>query len=80
MRKTQQLCFHNNEISTAFRNTNHAVQYNLSLLINQTFKLFLPNGYEVLCDLESKRKTDEMPHLHGILLLNYVKWLTTAYV
>lgn len=79
--ETHHLCFHNSKISTAFKKQNHVVQFNLSLLINQIFKLLLTNGYEVLCDFESIRKTDEMPHLHGILLwLNDMKCLTTAYV
>lgn len=65
----------NSKISTASQNSNHAVQFNLSLLIKQAFKLFQTNGYEVLCDLGSKRKTDEMPHLHGIFSSNYRKCL-----
>lgn len=56
MRKTHHLCFHNRNISTAFQNTNHAVQFNLCLLMKQAFKLFLTNEYEVLSDLENKGK------------------------
>lgn len=49
------------------------MQFNLSLLIKQAFKLFLTDEYDVLYDVESK--TDEIPHTHAIFFLLYKLFL-----